>query len=126
MTIIISLGGSLIVPDEIDVSFLKKLRSMVMKLDEQIVLVTGGGKTARRYINSAKEVRDLEHEDLDWIGIHSTRLNAQLVKIIFKDVAYENMLNKTPVNVAAKLNGLVLLDTNGVSGLSKSFFWEKW
>ena len=97
MTVIISLGGSLIVPDEIDVSFLKSLRKLILSLDEQVILVTGGGKTARKYIEAAKQFKELKHEDFDWIGIHSTRLNAQLVKIIFKDIAYEKVV-KNPTS----------------------------
>ena len=47
--IVISVGGSLICPDNIDVSFLKKLKEVIVKHVEKgkrFVLITGGGRTA--------------------------------------------------------------------------------
>jgi uridylate kinase len=88
-TIVISLGGSVVVPDEIDVKFLKRFRELVKSYlrKYKFVLVIGGGKTARKYINAGSSVRELSNEDKDWLGIHSTRLNAHLVRTIFEDVA---------------------------------------
>jgi len=89
--IIVSLGGSLIVPEEIDVLFLKKFSDMIRLYVEQgkkFIIITGGGKTARRYQKAASEVSTLNEEDLDWIGIHSTRLNAHLIRTIFRDIAH--------------------------------------
>ena len=50
-TIVISLGGSLIVPEEIDVEFLKKFRDLILAQVEKgkkFVIITGGGKTCRK------------------------------------------------------------------------------
>lgn len=73
--------------------------------------MVGGGKTTRNYQDAARLVRGekIENIDLDWIGIHVTRLNAQLVRTIFKDIAdprvikhYEIILKiEKPVAVAA-------------------------
>ncbi|HSW47626.1 MAG TPA: UMP kinase [Candidatus Saccharimonadales bacterium] len=95
--IIISVGGSLIVPNGgIGVEFLKKLNSFVRaKLAEdptrQFFLVTGGGSTARHYIDAGQEVIEgkLTRDDLDWLGIHSSKLNAHLVRTIFRDIAHK-------------------------------------
>lgn len=92
-TFIINLGGSLIVPDEIDVNFLKKFRDLIIDQIEnhkkKFVFITGGGFTARRYQGSAEKITDLiSNNEKDWLGIHSTRLNAQLIIIIFKEYAY--------------------------------------
>ncbi len=89
-SIIISLGGSLIVPDQIDVGFLKNFKKMLeegIKKGFRYVIITGGGKTSRRYSSAAKQVSDLTNDDLDWLGIHSTRLNGHLIRTIFKKYA---------------------------------------
>ncbi len=89
--IIISLGGSLIVPDGIDWRFLKAFSEFIVReVNEgrRFVIVAGGGRTARRYIDAASEVTPVTDEDKDWLGIHSTRLNAHLIRTIFRDLAY--------------------------------------
>jgi len=94
--IVISVGGSLIVPQGgIDTSFLKKLNKFIRaKLSEdpsrQFFLVVGGGVTARQYRDAGREVvgHELTVEDLDWLGVHATRLNAQLIRTIFQDIAH--------------------------------------
>ena len=50
--IIISLGGSIVVPDKIDYNFLKKFRALILKhvkKGKRFVLICGGGATARLY-----------------------------------------------------------------------------
>ncbi|PLX27198.1 UMP kinase [Candidatus Parcubacteria bacterium] len=96
---IISLGGSLIAPQEgIDWKFLKKFRELILKeikKDKIFVIVTGGGNTARVYQQAANKVCKLTKDDQDWLGIHTTRLNAHLIKTIFRDVAHPR-INKNP------------------------------
>lgn len=93
---IIALGGSIIVPDDINANFLKEFRKFVLKLlkkGKRFVIVAGGGKIARDYQNAASYIVKLSDEDKDWLGIHSTRLNAHLLRAIFFDVAYPVVLN---------------------------------
>lgn len=85
-TVVISLGGSVLVQDKINIKILKELRRIVLKTKKRFIIVPGGGKVARNYINAVKEFKK-NAEDLDWIGIHTTRLNAQLLRIVFSDVA---------------------------------------
>ncbi len=88
--IIISLGGSLIVPGHIDINFLKyfyRLINSQIKKGNRFVLICGGGKTARNYMNAASSITKLTRNDLDWLGIHSTRLNAHLLRTIFRETA---------------------------------------
>ena len=89
-TIVIALGGSLIVPDGIDVEFLKKFRKLLFAEmnppaggDRKFVIVVGGGKTARMYQKAV-----LNSRDKDIIGIEATKLNAELLRIIFKNNVY--------------------------------------
>lgn len=111
-TIVISVGGSLIVPDQVDTAFLKKLRTFIYKEVEKgkrFVIITGGGKTCRRYQEAASKVARLENEDLDWLGIHATRLNGHLLRTVFRDIAYpvliknpnKKVTTEAPVLIAA-------------------------
>lgn len=86
-TIVISLGGSLIVPDHINVNFLRHFKELIERYVHEytFIIIAGGGKTARKYIDAAAQVTPhLTKDDLDWIGIHSTRLNAQLLRDILR------------------------------------------
>lgn len=94
-TFIISLGGSRIMPNEIDVEFLKAFRDLILNEVEKgkkFAVVCGGGALARQYIESAKELGQNNEDELDWVGIASTRLNAELVRVIFGDSAYEKII----------------------------------
>lgn len=94
-TLIISLGGSLIVPDEIDVDFLKSFISTIEEYvlkDFNFLIITGGGKICRKYNDSLKQIVNPSNEDLDWLGISITRVNAELVRISFGDLAYEKVV----------------------------------
>ena len=96
--VVISLGGSLIVPDKIDWKFLKKFRALIIKQikkGKRFVIITGGGNTAREYQKAAGKVVQLTRDDMDWIGVHATRLNAHLIKTIFRRYAHPRV-NKNP------------------------------
>ena len=111
-TIIISLGGSLIIPDQIDVGFLKDFKELILEKVEngkKFVIVTGGGKICRRYQEAAKEITNPSKDDLDWIGISSLQLNAELIRVLFGDKVHskvilnlsENLLFNEPIIIGA-------------------------
>lgn len=91
-TIVMSVGGSLIVPDTIDTTFLSNLKhfieTQIAEHNRRFIVITGGGQTARRYQDASRTVTNLSSDDLDWLGIHATRLNGHLLRTIFKDIAY--------------------------------------
>lgn len=91
-TIVMSVGGSMIVPDQIDTGFLANLKAFVdtqtTTHGRRFIIIAGGGKTARRYQDAAALVSDLTPDDLDWMGIHATRLNGHLLRTVFRDTAY--------------------------------------
>lgn len=91
-TIVIALGGSIVYPasDGIDAAFLKKFRQFILKFvrcGRRFVIVVGGGQAARLFQVAAHRVGRVADEDKDWLGIHATRLNAHLLRTIFRDVA---------------------------------------
>ncbi len=91
--IVISLGGSLIVPPTgISTEFLKAFRHLILqelKKGRRFIFIVGGGSTARLYMQAAKEVSPLVEDDMDWLGIHATRINAHLLRTIFRDEAHK-------------------------------------
>jgi uridylate kinase len=93
--VVISLGGSLVVPDHVDGNFLKKFHRLIIdrvRKGDRFIIIVGGGKTARRYQYAARVVSKLTDVDVDWIGIHSTRLNAHLLRTIFREHAYVRLI----------------------------------
>ncbi len=90
-----SVGGSLIVPDQIATDFLAKLKFFVESETangRRFIIIAGGGKTARRYIEAATAVATVSAEDQDWLGLHATRLNGQLLRTVFHDLAHPTMV----------------------------------
>jgi len=94
-TIVMSVGGSLIVPDQIDTTFLTNLKKLIESETangRRFIIIAGGGRTARRYQDAAATVTTLTRDDLDWLGLHATRLNGHLLRTIFRDTAHHIMV----------------------------------
>ena len=109
--VVVSVGGSLIVPDQIDTEFLTKFRELILRKVKEgmnFYIVTGGGKLARRYQDAAKAAHaELTNEDADWIGIHSTRLNAHLFRTIFAKNARDRIV-KDPTKSLNARNPIII------------------
>jgi uridylate kinase len=113
--IVLSLGGSLVIPNGgIDSEFISSFNKFIREKISQgwrFFIVVGGGATARHYIKSAREIAGtITDWDLDWLGIHTTRLNAHLIRTIFRDIAHPRIIEnykkkiadlKEPVVIAA-------------------------
>ncbi|MFZ2500769.1 MAG: UMP kinase [Minisyncoccia bacterium] len=100
--IVVSVGGSLIVPDGIDTDFLLRFKELVLERVQRgftFSIIAGGGKTARRYQEAANAVTPLSRQDLDWIGIHATRLNAQLLRNIFVGYANPHIIKNPTIDI---------------------------
>ena len=82
--IILSLGGSLIIPDQVDVKTLKSFREVIKKNTNnyKFVIVCGGGSTARKYIEGLREDNKSDYLQ-SLIGISTTRLNARFMSYFF-------------------------------------------
>lgn len=97
MKYVISLGGSIIVPREINLKFIKKFTKLISRLAKKghiFFIVTGGGSTARSYQVTARKLsKKVSDFDLDWMGISATKLNAQLLNSAFGKLARKGIIN---------------------------------
>jgi uridylate kinase len=87
-TVVISIGGSVLVPHENDADYLKALSDLLKRLSttHKLYIVTGGGRIARYYIKTGRGLGASEHF-LDELGIFVTRLNAKLLAKAIGDLA---------------------------------------
>jgi len=121
--IIISLGGSLIVPGEIDTDFLKKFKKMILKhikKGKTFFLICGGGMTCRKYNAAAQAIAKPTHLEMDLMGIQTTKVNAHLVKILFRDYVYPEIIDnpnkKVTYSKKHKVSKFIYCSTVGVLG----------
>jgi uridylate kinase len=93
--IVVSLGGSLVVPEKgfINLNYLKRFKRLILKFLKRFrfFIVVGGGKLARFYQSEARKIK-VSDNDLDWLGIFSSRLNAQFVKSLFGKIAHPEII----------------------------------
>lgn len=82
--VVISLGGSLIVPNEINFEFIEKFKKEIRKnySKTKFVIVAGGGSVARKYISALKKEKKSDRE-LASAGIRATRMNALFLMQFF-------------------------------------------
>lgn len=104
---VISLGGSLIVPDGIDIAFLRKFSSFILSREERFIIICGGGKTARAYQDALRSIIGSKDDMLDWIGIYATKLNAFLLRSILGEEAEEGIVSDPTKDIAWKRKVLV-------------------
>lgn len=108
--IVISLGGSLIVPKEMDINFLHKFKQVIRKHYNKykFVVVCGGGVIARKYISALKAERKTPRE-LAEAGIRATRMNALFMTQFFGEEANQTLpINMKEVKNSLRKNDLVL------------------
>lgn len=95
--IVISLGGSLIYPKEgLNIDFLNAFNKLIRRevvRGAHFFIICGGGRVCRNYQQAARDVLGkIPDEDMDWLGIHTTRMNAQLLRTIFADICYPKVI----------------------------------
>lgn len=80
MKVVISVGGSILVPS-VESTRVEEYVSVLSELDDaghEVGVVVGGGPAARKYIETARSLGGNEIE-LDQLGVAVTRLNARLL-----------------------------------------------
>jgi uridylate kinase len=115
-TVIISLGGSIIAPNKIDVEFVKAFKELILKSGYRAIIICGGGKVCRDYINAAKCISKLEENAGDWIGIVATRLNGELIKAIFGKHAHDKVVYEYDKEI--KTNKKIIIGAGWLPGCS--------
>lgn len=123
---IISLGGSIVVPDDIDTHFLGDFLALLKDhlaaaREDRLVLIVGGGGPARRYqaaYQTISQENTLE-EDLDWIGIMATRLNAELIRAALGRLCLDPVVTDPTADISFR--GRVLVAAGWKPGFSTDF-----
>lgn len=78
--VVVSVGGSVLLTGSGDPGYFEQLADLLRRLgaDRPLVVTTGGGRTAREYIQLGRAL-GLTEVELDEIGIEVTRLHARLL-----------------------------------------------
>lgn len=86
--VVVSVGGSVLIPDDNDSEYMKELADMLVRLSDkvQVVVVCGGGKIARYYTETGRKLGGSTFQR-DILGIQVTRVNAELFRIALGDKA---------------------------------------
>ena len=133
--IVLSLGGSMIIPKEIDTRFLKKFKKVLEKNNRKykFVVVCGGGSTAREYIGGLEKQKMGGKKFFQGLlGIATTRLNARFMTYFFGNDAnkgiphdmkeVKNMLRLYDVVFCGALRYAKNETSDGTSAKLASFF----
>jgi len=82
--IALSLGGSLIIPNEINIKYLKKFKEIIQKNSKKykFIIVCGGGSIARKYISALRDFK-INEQFQSLSGISATRMNARFMNYLF-------------------------------------------
>jgi len=111
MTKVISLGGSIVAPQEPDAAFISSFRKLAVEYlqgseDRRLIIVVGGGGPARIWQKALRDAAGAAPDTSegamaqDWIGIMATRLNAQLIKAVFGSLCPQDVvIDPTAVNL---------------------------
>lgn len=100
-SVVISLGGSIISSNGLNLKFMSEFVNTVRKMDDKchFGIVVGGGMLARTYISALREY-NVNDNVLDEIGINATRMNALALSSFFPD---SNSKIPITVNEAAEM-----------------------
>ena len=103
-TIVLSLGGSLIVPEKVNPKWLEQFKKVIEKSYNQykFVVVCGGGFVAREYITILKYEHKSKKQQ-SFAGIAATRMNARLMMQLFGSPANSEL----PITMKEVKNMLV-------------------
>jgi uridylate kinase len=129
VTHVLSLGGSIVAPDKVDVSLVKEFAALIEALldedaQQRFIIVTGGGSPARVWQNAYREIAGgasgaCDPETADRIGIAATRLNAELIHAVFGRRVAEPVV--TDPSAADRFSGRVLVGCGWKPGFSSDY-----
>ncbi|MFW9845778.1 MAG: UMP kinase [Candidatus Thorarchaeota archaeon] len=114
MLAVLKLGGSLLYDDKggilVDtVREYAKVVASIVKDGHNMVVVVGGGKTARKFISAARELGASESQ-CDWLGIKVARNHAELLGAALGDLAYPKIVESLDeLETAVQFEKVVLM-----------------
>lgn len=104
--VIISLGGSLVYPKDLDTEYVSRFVELIKSKtsESNFAVITGGGHLARIYQQKLQDSGKLAASvELDMVGIDATRENAEYVRSIFGGAAEPAIFqNPMQVNLTGK------------------------
>ena len=108
-TYVISLGGSLIFPDNFDKRFVHSFTKTIKKhaRKNRFVIICGGGRLARSFQQVASKAKKLSNKELDWLGIYATKINAHLLKSVFGGKADDAIITNPNSKISFKKNIII-------------------
>ncbi|MDD5750026.1 MAG: UMP kinase [Candidatus Pacebacteria bacterium] len=111
-TFVISLGGSVMYPQDLDEKYLKDFHDFILRFVKRgyrFIIIVGGGKICRVYQEAALKIGKATDTERDWIGIKVIELNALLLKTILREKAYLTALaDKNKVSASKKFPVTIL------------------
>ncbi len=108
-TVVLSLGGSILIPS-LETNALASYAATLVRLADrfQVYVVVGGGGEARRYIGCARDL-GVDEATLDELGILVTRLNARLLIAALGRAAYPRVPESYTDARVAGLSGRIVV-----------------
>lgn len=109
MRVTICLGGSTFNSDGLEIQTIEEIAdsiNAIMGKNHEVLVVVGGGSTARTYI-SAGEKLGAPNKELDRLGIMATRLNAGLLISALGDIAGQDPPREFEMAIRVSLRGKV-------------------
>jgi uridylate kinase len=93
--IVLSLGGSLIIPNDIDTKYLGEFKKILKKNSKKykFIVVCGGGSIARKYIHALKDI-GISEKLQSLAGISATRMNARFMSYFFNQEPFKGIPQK--------------------------------
>jgi uridylate kinase len=107
--IVISLGGSVLYPNTLDTKYIKEFEVFIRSFVKQgykFIIIAGGGRLSRSFQEAANGLTKVTDYDSDWLGIHATRLNAQLLRTVFADIC-DHVVIDGPKKIGKMKNPIV-------------------
>jgi len=96
-TVVIDFGGSILSPEPGKINFriLGGFKKILQKHSRKyrFIVVVGGGKICRLYQNLARRGGVKDKHLLDWIGVRSTQLNAELMRTYLGKMAFKRVMH---------------------------------
>lgn len=122
--LIVKLGGSVIVPYDIDTKTIKNIinitKKHVAQNDGPVLFIIGGGQVNRWYNSRLDEWQHISATDKDWMGIYAIRYNAEFIRLTFGDMAHPQVIND-PEKLPKRITKPVVICGAASPGHSSNF-----